>query len=55
MRQRLPKIDTAQAVVLVALIAGVVAVALFAPSEYHAPIAAALTALAGVLRSPVSE
>lgn len=55
MSKKLPKISTQQTVVLVALIAGAVSVALFAPAEYHAPIAAALTALAGLMRSPVSE
>ena len=55
MSKKLPRISAPQAAVLVALIAGAVAVALFAPAEYHAPIAAALTALAGLMRSPVSE
>ena len=49
----MPKIDMPQALVAVALIAGVVIVMLFAPSSMHAPLAALVTAAAALLRSPV--
>ena len=49
----MPKIDMPQALVMVALIAGVVLVMLFAPSEMHAPLAALVTGAAALLRSPV--
>ena len=52
---RLPKIDGPQAAVVIALIAGVVCVMLFAPSSMHAPLAAVLTGAAALLRSPVSR
>jgi hypothetical protein len=51
----MPKIDMPQALVAVALIAGVVLVMLFAPSEMHAPLAALMTGAAAILRSPVSR
>lgn len=49
----MPKIDMPQALVVVALIAGVVLVMLFAPPEMHAPLAALVTGAAALLRSPV--
>jgi hypothetical protein len=49
----MPKIDLPQALVMVALIAGVVLVMLFAPAEMHAPLAALVTGAAALLRSPV--
>ena len=49
----MPKIDMPQAAVMIALIAGVVIVMLFAPSEMHAPLAALVTGAAALLRSPV--
>jgi hypothetical protein len=51
----MPKIDMPQALVAVALIAGVVLVMLFAPSSMHAPLAALVTGAAALLRSPVSR
>ena len=49
----MPKIDLPQALVAVALIAGVVLVMLYAPSSMHAPLAALVTGAAALLRSPV--
>jgi hypothetical protein len=49
----MPKIDLPQALVMVALIAGVVLVMLYAPSSMHAPLAALVTGAAALLRSPV--
>jgi hypothetical protein len=49
----MPKIDMPQALVAVALIAGVVLVMLFAPESMHAPLAALVTGAAALLRSPV--
>jgi hypothetical protein len=49
----MPKIDMPQALVAVALIAGVVLVMLFAPASMHAPLAALVTGAAALLRSPV--
>jgi len=51
----MPKIDMPQALVAIALIAGVVIVMLFAPSSMHAPLTALVTGAAALLRSPVSR
>ena len=53
--RKVPKLDTQQTIVIVALIAGVVAVMIYAPSELHAPLAALVTGAAAFLRSPVSR
>ena len=52
---KLPKIDGPQAAVMIALVAGVVCVMIFAPAEMHAPLAAVLTGAAALLRSPVQR
>lgn len=53
--KKLPKINAAQAAVLVALIGGAVAVVLWAPPDFRAPLVALATALAGFLRSPAGD
>lgn len=49
------KLDWPQAAVMVALVLAVAAVCLFAPEDLRAPIAALITASAGILRSPASR
>lgn len=51
----MPKFDWPQAAVMVALVVAVAAVCLFAPEDLRAPIAALITASAGILRSPASR
>lgn len=51
----MPRLDWKQTAVLVAVIAGAVVTALFAPADFRAPLVALLTALAGFLRSPSGE
>lgn len=49
---KVPKLNWPQAAVLVSLIGGAVAIVLYAPEEWRAPLVALATGLAGFLRSP---
>jgi len=52
MFNNLPKLNWPQTSVMVALIAGAVAVALYAPPDVRAGVVGVLTAIAGWLHSP---
>jgi hypothetical protein len=52
---KLPTLDWKQVAALAVLVAGAVAVTVFAPSEYRAPVVGLLVAAAGWLKSPSSS